>query len=40
MVLLFGPGRLLTAIFLFASNIMAVESYPDLWRHGFRAGLI
>ncbi len=38
--LLLGLGGRLTAAFLFIYNIMAVVSYPDLWPHGFWAGLI
>ncbi|EIL99262.1 hypothetical protein RHOFW104T7_18070 [Rhodanobacter thiooxydans] len=38
--LLLGLGGRLTAGFLFIYNIMAVVSYPDLWPHGFWAGLV
>ncbi len=38
--LLLGLGGRLTAAFLFIYNIIAVVSYPDLWPHGFWAGLI
>lgn len=38
--LLLGLGGRLTAGFLFVYNIMAVVSYPDLWPHGFWAGLV
>lgn len=38
--LLFGLGGRLTAAFLFVYNLIAVISYPDLWPHGFWAGLI
>lgn len=39
-LLLLGLGGRLTAGFLFVYNIMAVVSYPDLWPHGFWAGLV
>ena len=38
--LLLGLGGRLTAAFLFVYNLVAVISYPDLWPHGFWAGLI
>ncbi len=38
--LLLGLGGRLTAGFLFVYNLMAVISYPDLWPHGFWAGLV
>lgn len=34
-----GLAGRLTALFLFVYNIIAVISYPELWPHGFWAGL-
>ena len=39
-LLVVGLAGRLTALFLFVYNIIAVVSYPDLWPHGFWAGLI
>lgn len=36
----FGFVGRLTALFLFVYNVIAVISYPDLWPHGFWAGLV
>lgn len=38
--LISGLGGRLVAAFLFVYNLIAVISYPDLWPHGFWAGLI
>ncbi|TAN25608.1 MAG: DoxX family protein [Castellaniella sp.] len=35
-----GIASRLTALFLFAYNLIAVISYPDLWPHGFWIGLV
>ena len=39
-LLVVGLAGRLTALFLFVYNLIAVVSYPDLWPHGFWAGLV